>query len=83
MFCQEERGEEGERGPEIHGELEGGEMGACQEGQEAEEAGDFVNDLEIGYYFGAGAEGEDVKECLRRKQVSHGELRREGVVACV
>ncbi len=42
---------------DVHAQLEWGEVEAGQEGEEAVEAGDFVEEEGEGGEFGAGAEG--------------------------
>ena len=46
---------EGDDGVDVHGELQGAEVDAGQDGEEAVEAGDFVEEEREGGEFGAGA----------------------------
>ena len=68
---EEEGCDEDEDGVEVHGELVGVDGCAGEDGEHAEGTGDFVDELEEGDYFGAGAEGHRMEECLQGTNQYH------------
>ena len=56
--------DEGAERVDVHAELQGRERVACQEGEEAVEAGDLVEEDHEGGELGSCAEGEEVEEGL-------------------
>lgn len=66
MLVQVDGGDEGDGGIQVHGELPAVDCGACKEGKEAIETGNFVDDLQVGDDLCAGAQRHALEEILSR-----------------